>query len=41
MFSCILVYVTLFEEEIYGVDYNNKRYIFLFFVVYEENLGEF
>lgn len=41
MFSCILVYVTLFEEETYGADYNNKRYILLFFVVYEENLGEF
>lgn len=25
MFSCILVYVTLFEEETYGADYNNKR----------------
>lgn len=41
MFSCILVYVTLFEEETYGADYNNKRYILWFFVVYEENLGEF
>lgn len=25
MFSCILVYVTLFEEETYGADYNNER----------------
>lgn len=41
MFSCILVYVTLFEEETYGADYNNKRYILWFFVAYEENLGEF
>lgn len=40
VFSCILVYVTLFEEETYGADYNNKRYILWFLWFTRKNWGE-